>query len=515
MNKFLLGLATTAIAAQTFAAPDPNFHVYIAFGQSNMEGQAAVIEENKVKNDRFKVLASVTCSNMGRTLGEWAVAVPPLFHCNTGLSPADYFGKTMAENLPGITIGVIPVAVAGTSIKLFDKDQYASYLPTTESYLQQKAADYGGNPYGRIIDLAKEAQKVGVIKGILMHQGETDAYSDTWATTVKKVYTDMLSDIGLSADSVPLIVGEALQGGQCASANSQIDALPNKISTAHVVSSQGCTGGSDNLHFDNAGYQLLGKRYAEKMLSLLPSKDPVNVSSSSAAASSSSAAMASSSSQASAELSPYQGVIELPGKLEAENYDLGGQGVAYNDVNTEDVTAGLYRDDNAGVDTSAGAYFYGWTQSGEWVKYSIYANFNGEYDFKARVASGLDNTGFSLLVDGEEVASVTVPNTGDFTAFTEVEGKTSAISQGSHTLTLSVNSPYFNVDWIEFSAEGSESIWQPVKMDLSKNATYTVFSLTGQKIATFRANAQNWKQVWNSIRQKYPQGNYCIQRKLR
>lgn len=305
MKKFLFGAALAVSAISVFAEPDPNFHIYIAFGQSNMEGQATVIEANKVPNENFQVLASMTCQNMGRTLGEWAVAIPPLFHCYTGLSPADYFGKTMADSLPGIKIGVIPVAVAGTSIKLFDKDQYASYLPTTESWLQSKAADYGGNPYGRIIDLAKEAQKVGVIKGILFHQGETDGYSDSWGYTVKKVYEDMLNDLGLSADTVPFFAGEVLQGGQCAGANSQINALPNKIPTAHVVSSTGCAGGSDNLHFNNEGYQLLGKRYAEKMLSLLPSRTPVLstiASSSSAESSSSSEIFSSAESSSSAEI---------------------------------------------------------------------------------------------------------------------------------------------------------------------------------------------------------------------
>lgn len=129
MNKILFGAALAVSVISAFAEPDPNFHIYIAFGQSNMEGQATVIESNKIPNENFQVLASMTCQNMGRTLGEWAVAIPPLFHCYTGLSPADYFGKTMADSLPGIKIGVIPVAVAGTSIQLFDKDQYASYLP--------------------------------------------------------------------------------------------------------------------------------------------------------------------------------------------------------------------------------------------------------------------------------------------------------------------------------------------------------------------------------------------------
>ena len=59
-----------------------------------------------------------------------------VFHCYEGLSVADYFGRYMADSLPGITIGIIPVAVGGTSIKLFDKDQWQSYYSTVADWLQ-------------------------------------------------------------------------------------------------------------------------------------------------------------------------------------------------------------------------------------------------------------------------------------------------------------------------------------------------------------------------------------------
>lgn len=495
MNKVFAFCILAAMCQAALADPDPNFHIYIAFGQSNMEGQATVTEENRTKNDRFVVLASTTCSNMGRTLGEWSVAVPPLFHCYTGLSLADYFGKTMAEKLPSVKIGVIPVAVAGASIKLFDKAQYASYLSSAESWLKQKAADYGSNPYGRIIDLATEAKKVGVIKGILMHQGETDAYSDTWATTVKKVYEDMLSDLNLSADNVPLLVGEVLQGGQCASANSQIDALPGKIPTAHVVSSKDCGGGSDNLHFDNAGYQLLGKRYAETMLPLLktgetPKKDSSDNSGEEAKSS-----------------EPFNGRIPIPGKLEAENYDLGGQNVAYYDKNPEDAPAKIYRDDNAGIDTAGGAYFYGWTGQGEWILFSVDVQSEGVFDFTARVASGTDGGAFSLEIDGTEIASVNVPNTGSFDSFTTVTGKTSAISNGEHLLRLFVKSPYFNVDWIEFTAEETESV-PGIRFEKSGILSYAVYDINGKKVgkAIFRNKSES--ESLRILRQKYPEGMY-------
>lgn len=480
MNKIFA--ASLFVACQAaIAAPDPNFHIYIAFGQSNMEGQADVIAENKIENERFQVLASVSCPNMGRTLGEWSVAVPPLFHCNTGLSPADYFGKTLADSLPNTTVGVIPVAVAGSSIKIFDKAQYENYLASAESWMQQKAADYGGNPYGRIIDLAREAKKVGIIKGILMHQGETDAYSDTWAQTVKKVYENMLSDLELSADSVPLLVGEALQGGQCSAANNQIDALPNKIPTAHVVSSKDCLGGSDNLHFDNAGYRLLGKRYAQTMLSLLK-RDTVDASS-----------------------TPFHERFSIPGKIEAEDYDRGGQGVAFHDTNPEGAPANIYREDNAGIDSAGGAFFYGWTQKGEWILFSVNIENSGEFEFTARVASGTDGAAFSLQIDGSEIAHVTIPNTGSFTDFTEVSGKTSKISKGEHLLKLFVEEPYLNIDYLAFSTGDIEKISVPGK---GKSASsYRIYDLNGKKRGSFFTNSDGESAIRN-LRNKYPQGPY-------
>lgn len=351
--------------------------------------------------------------------------------------------------------------------------------------MQQKAADYGGNPYGRIIDLAREAKQIGVIKGILMHQGETDAYSDTWAQTVKKVYEDMLSDLELSADSVPLLVGEALQGGQCSAANNQIDALPNKIPTAHVVSSKDCSGGSDNLHFDNAGYQLLGKRYAQTMLSLLKS-DTVAANS-----------------------TPFLERISIPGKIEAENYDRGGQGVAFHDTNPEDAPANLYREDNAGIDSAGGAFFYGWTQKGEWILFSVSVESSGEFEFAARVASGTDGAAFSLQIDGSEIAHVAVPNTGSFTNFTEVTGKTSKISKGEHLLKLLVEEPYFNVDYLTFSANGTEKISIPNKRKSA--SSYRIYDMNGKKRGSYFTNSDEENAIRN-LRDKYPQGPYRYRR---
>lgn len=251
---------------------DSNFYIYLCFGQSNMEGQGTIEPQDKIVDDRFQVMQALDCSNLGRTKATWYTAVPPLCQCWSGLSPADYFGRTMVKNLPdSIKIGVINVAVGGCDIRLFDKDIYQDYDSTyAESWFLDKIKAYEGNPYQYLIDLAKLAQQDGVIKGILLHQGETNTGDNQWPSYVKKIYNDMLTDLSLDADSVPLLAGEVLsaEGNCCSYMNTIINRLPDTIPTAHVISSSGCTA-KDNAHFDSEGYRILGKRYGMKMLSLM------------------------------------------------------------------------------------------------------------------------------------------------------------------------------------------------------------------------------------------------------
>ncbi|WP_192085457.1 sialate O-acetylesterase [Algoriphagus sp. Y33] len=252
---------------------DPNFYVFLSFGQSNMEGSAKYEPQDTVANDRFKVLQAVDCPDLDREMGNWYPAVPPLSRCNTGLTPGDYFGKTLAENLPdSIRIGIINVSVGGCKIELFEKDNYESYVETAPEWMKGMIAQYEGNPYGRLLELAKIAQKDGVIKGILLHQGESNTGDETWPKKVAGVYDNLLSDLGLVPGSVPLLAGElvsAEQGGKCAGMNPIIATLPSVIPNSYVISSEACEAIADGLHFSAAGYRLLGSRYGEKMAELL------------------------------------------------------------------------------------------------------------------------------------------------------------------------------------------------------------------------------------------------------
>jgi len=261
-------LLTTNIYSQ-----DPDFYIFLCFGQSNMEGQGAIQTQDMTVDSRFQVMEAVNCSNLGRTMGSWYTATPPLCRCYNGLSPADYFGRTMVEYLPSnVKVGVVNVSVAGCKIELFDKTNYQTYASTVESWMTNIINEYGGNPYGRLVQIAKLAQADGVIKGILLHQGESNVNDNAWPSKVKGVYDSLMADLVLNPAEVPLLAGEvvnAAQGGICAGANSLIAQLPQTIPNSYVISSNGCTDATDNLHFNSAGYRELGKRYAAKMLSLL------------------------------------------------------------------------------------------------------------------------------------------------------------------------------------------------------------------------------------------------------
>lgn len=271
---------TTPPAAAT--TPDPNFWIFLCFGQSNMEGYPGIQQQDMQNVDpRFEVLAAVDEPQYNRKKGQWYTATPPLCRGQgTGLCPADYFGRTLVANLPkNIRVGVVNVSVAGCKIELFEKDTFQSYASTAPGWMTNIIRTYGGNPYQYLVDMGKLAQKDGVIKGILLHQGESNTGDRQWPTKVKGIYDNLLKDLDLKAENVPLLAGEVVnadQHGASASANTIIDQLPKTIATSHVISSKGCPAiAPQNLHFSPAGYREFGFRYGEAMLPLLGVKGDI------------------------------------------------------------------------------------------------------------------------------------------------------------------------------------------------------------------------------------------------
>ncbi len=240
----------TSTDKQTESDAKENFHIYLAFGQSNMVGylgpsigkdgnsgnNTTWVGENGFDTppENFVVMAAANKDYLpyGREMGQWYPAVPPLNRAGNGINPADFFGRTIAEAVSekGIKVGVIVVAVDGVQINMFspDVDGFKNYITSRVDQVWERqqghayvdasvqnpiptsdfdTVDY---PYKRLVDLAKKAQEEGVIKGIIMHQGESGVQEGTGAYNkyVRKIYDSLCNDLGLEAGKVPFIAGE-------------------------------------------------------------------------------------------------------------------------------------------------------------------------------------------------------------------------------------------------------------------------------------------------------------------
>lgn len=268
---FVVGLFL--LSANTYAEPDPDFYVYLCFGQSNMESGGRMADMDKTVDKRFQVMADFDLAKRGWTRGQWYDAVPPISARGNGICMIDYFGRTMVANLPpNVRVGVIKCSVPGCKIELFEKDKFKDYVPTVQPWMLNYIKGYDDNPYQYLVSQAKLAQKDGVIKGILLHQGESNPNDKQWPAKVKGIYDNLIKDLNLKPEDVPFLAGETVnadQKGTCAGFNKIMATLPETLPNSYVISSAGCTANPDHLHFNAAGSRQLGIRYAEKMLSLL------------------------------------------------------------------------------------------------------------------------------------------------------------------------------------------------------------------------------------------------------
>jgi hypothetical protein len=309
---FIIGLSVTGCKNDDSSKEEgePQAHLYIAFGQSNMQGPGEVREQDKTGiSDRWEILNVVddTYANENRRRGWWYKAVPPLIIPDSGspnyldipigLGPTDYFGRTLTEGTPEhITIGVVAVAHGDLALGAYHKTRAASTYfagagnggtdresgrpSDTErsGWTRYRNAGYD-SLYAAIIDNVKIAQEQGyIVKGIIVHQGESGRglTYDTWENILKEIYDDMLSDLGLKPNSIPILLGQLWNAGTgpggYLNADNRIQSI---IPNAWVISSEGLTQGRtgqgqpDNIHFGAADLEGLGKRYGERLLKLV------------------------------------------------------------------------------------------------------------------------------------------------------------------------------------------------------------------------------------------------------
>ena len=496
---FCLALGMLGVAVQDVdAAPNPNFHIYIAYGQSNMAGNGEIVpaEDQATDPKNFLMLASHNANasqRSGKTTqsiktGEWYPAIPPMFHPTENLSPADYFGRAMVDSLPGVTVGIIPVAIGAVAIKAFDKDQYKAYFNSAESYIKNWARDYDSNPYQRIVDLGKKAKEVGVIKGFIFHQGETDGSGTEWQNAVYKTYKDFITALDLDENEVAFVAGEMLQEGNncCSSKNGGIAQLKSKFKKFGLASSKGLQGnGKDPYHFGRAGVIELGKRYCSEMLKLIdktidPDAPAVNLVD---------PTQSTVPDEPPEEYGPYgDAPATIPGTIEAENYNKGGADKGYYDLSKGN-EGGKFRKNDVDLYQPNMGIVVGHCQKGEWLKYTVSVAADGEYEISALVAGENGTGSFKLYMDSVEIGTEIANEGKGFETFTTVSGGKATLKAGEHELKLEITNDWIDIDYVEFKAvsSGTDNLVTLRMENPVKESSFAIVDMQGRKLGVIQA----------------------------
>ena len=228
-----------------------------------MEGAPAPEAEDRIGHPRVKVLAYDNCEALDRSYNHWYPATPPLHSCGGGVGPGDTFGKALADALPNATIGLVPSAINGVDVDFFRK----GIVSARRGEFEIAPDNHWSSAYDAVVERARLAQRFGVIRGILFHQGESDSGNAAWIGKVAELVANLRAD--LQIEDAPFLAGELLHSGRCAGHNSLVNELPNHVPNSLVVGASGLAG-MDDYHFDLAGQRALGRRYAETLLVRLP-----------------------------------------------------------------------------------------------------------------------------------------------------------------------------------------------------------------------------------------------------
>lgn len=241
------------------------FDLYLLMGQSNMKGRGIMPEEPK-RDSRIVV--------MHLKDDRWYLARHPLHltgdartfagHDNAGVGPGLSFAETVVTGNPRVRVGLIPCAVGGSRIDLWQQGAklYVNAVRRAELALQATA-------------LVK-----GRIRGVLWLQGEADSAPnrrEVYATKLLKLVDNLRAD--LSTPDLPFIactvgeMGESPRVADKAAMNAILLSLPDKRPHTACVDARDLKGNiGDNVHFDTASQNAIGRRYADQMKKLTDQK---------------------------------------------------------------------------------------------------------------------------------------------------------------------------------------------------------------------------------------------------
>lgn len=190
--------------------------------------------------------------------------------------------------------------------------------------------------------------------------------------------------------------------------------------------------------------------------------------------------------------------------IDFENYDVGGAGKAYYDMDTKN-QGEEYREDRVDIVKKGDGFAVGYTQKGEWLEYTVNVQAGGKLPFELSYASGMDNTSVQLFMDDEPITdTLALAGTGDFDTYDTFKGTTTKeLTKGEHIFKVVMTSDYVNLDWITFgesegSAEDIRNGTTGIKPKIAAGTagafaktagTYKVFDLMGNELRKVRLNA--------------------------
>ena len=175
---------------------------------------------------------------------------------------------------------------------------------------------------------------------------------------------------------------------------------------------------------------------------------------------------------------PFSGTpIEIPGIIQIEDFDKGGEGVAFHDSDSNDEGDANYRTDNAGVDLKArnGGIVIGNTADGEWLEYTVNVVTAGNYKYSVVASSGVSNSGFQIgkVNNGvNNICKVNIPQTGDnsWSNYQTVTGDLGYLDAGLQILRVTIDGSYCNIDRIELILDSAD-VSYILPADRSANGT--------------------------------------------
>jgi hypothetical protein len=246
----LAGVVAIACAGDPSPSDEEKLHLYLLIGQSNMVGRDAPSDEDRQPHARIIAI------NRDE---KWEPARDPLPHtdlCSEGVGPGMTFGRMMAKRDDAISIGLIPCAKGGSNL-----DQWAE----------------GSKLYKLAVKRSRAAQRDGVLKGIIWHQGESETgnakAAQSYTRRAIKIFTALRRD--LERPKLPIVVGELAHylyvPQRCPYArqvNAALAQIPKQLKHVGLATAEELAHKGDDVHMDAKSQRKMGKRYAQAMARL-------------------------------------------------------------------------------------------------------------------------------------------------------------------------------------------------------------------------------------------------------